>query len=45
MLDKANVQTMLPVKDLGAAERFYSERLGLGRECGQARSPRPLPSR
>jgi catechol 2,3-dioxygenase-like lactoylglutathione lyase family enzyme len=29
MLSDANVQTMLPVKDLKSAEKFYGETLGL----------------
>jgi catechol 2,3-dioxygenase-like lactoylglutathione lyase family enzyme len=35
MLSDANVQTMLPVKDLGAAEKFYERTLGLSKVGGQ----------
>jgi predicted enzyme related to lactoylglutathione lyase len=36
MLKEANVQPMLPVKDLGAAERFYEQTLALKKVGGMA---------
>ncbi|HEY3571568.1 MAG TPA: VOC family protein [Thermoanaerobaculia bacterium] len=35
MLGDVNVQPMLPVKDLGVAQKFYEEKLGL-RKVGEA---------
>ena len=35
MLGEINVQPMLPVKDLAAAERYYGETLGLERVAGE----------
>lgn len=35
MLGDVNVQPMLPVKDLEAAEKFYEEKLGLRRVGGE----------
>lgn len=35
MLGDVNVQPMLPVKDLGVAEKFYEEKLGLKKVGGE----------